>query len=833
MEDGPLRASAVLAGRYTVERRVGSGGMATVYLARDEKHDRTVAVKVLHADLARELGPERFAREITIAAQLQHPHILPLYDSGESDGLLFYVMPYVEGESLRDRLDREKQLPVDEALRLVCQLAAALAYAHRHNVLHRDIKPENILVEDGQAMLADFGIARAIVGARSDRLTSTGLALGTPTYMSPEQSTGATELDGRSDVYGLATVLYEMLTGEPPFSGSTPQALIAKRLATPPPSVRAIRPTVPADLEGVLLRALQPVPADRFASMERFAAALDACAPWDAPGRSLWRGALSRRGWRVAILAVGAVAVVSAGVWWRASRGEVASRGEIRTRTLAILPLNSMSEDPAYAYLAESFTSAVIGELERTDRLRVISHASTMRYAAGRGAGTRMGMDMAMGGSTAMPAAATGGSMPDMGNGMGPADPPRSFVDIARDLGSDLVMDGTFAYAGDTVRLAATIIDPASQRSVWSVTYVRPARDLFMLQEEFAGAVLQAVAGGGPPPEVADRRQDPAAHEAYLKGAFYQAHWNLPQAIQAFTRAVEIDPTHARAYASLARAHYFQAFFGDVAPGIALGAMRRAATVALELDSTLAEAHGQMALIEMLQEWDWDGADAHFRRALELGPNQAQIHHDYAHFLLGQGRHRESLLESAKALALDPANPMLTSCLGWHSLFDQRYDQAILYAVEANAMMPDYWAQTVLGWAFLGKGQQDSALVALREATRLSERSFAAAALAHGLAVSGRGTEARRVLAGLLRRAEEEYVSAYDIATVYAGLGDEEEVFRWLRRAAEERSTFIVHLGWDPRFDGWRSHARYQDLLEREMMLRLPPRASAGGRPAV
>src|SRR2546421_4388898 len=270
------RLNAALAGRYTIERELGRGGMATVYLARDVKHRRQVAVKVLRPELAAALGPDRFLREVEIAARLNHPHILALYDSGEADGLLFYVMPYVAGESLRHRLAREKQLPVEEALGITRQIASALGHAHAQDVIHRDLKPENILLHEGEAMVADFGIALAVSAAADDRLTETGLAVGTPEYMSPEQAVGERELDARSDVYSLGCVLYELLAGEPPYTGRTAQAVIAKRLTDPVPAVRRLRTTVPAAVEQALMKALAKTPADRFASTGAFVEALTA-----------------------------------------------------------------------------------------------------------------------------------------------------------------------------------------------------------------------------------------------------------------------------------------------------------------------------------------------------------------------------------------------------------------------------------------------------------------------------------------------------------------------------------------------------------------------------
>src|SRR6059058_4182476 len=261
---------AALADRYVVERELGHGGMATVYLARDLRHGRPVAIKVLRPEIAAALGPERFLREIELAARLTHPHILPLHDSGAAEGSLYYVMPYVEGETLRDRLEREGQLPLEDALRITREVASALSYAHDHDVVHRDIKPENILLSGGEAVVADFGIARAITQAAGSKLTETGIPIGTPAYMSPEQASGGGPIDGRSDVYSLACVLYEMLVGEPPYTGPSAQVVIAKRFTDPVPSVRRLRETLSLPIEAAVSKALANTPADRFLTPAEF-----------------------------------------------------------------------------------------------------------------------------------------------------------------------------------------------------------------------------------------------------------------------------------------------------------------------------------------------------------------------------------------------------------------------------------------------------------------------------------------------------------------------------------------------------------------------------------
>jgi eukaryotic-like serine/threonine-protein kinase len=328
--------NVTLAGRYLLEHEIGRGGMATVYRARDLRHDRHVAVKVMSPDIAARLGVERFLAEIKVTANLQHPNILPLFDSGEVDGQPFYVMPFVDGESLRARLDRDRQLPVDEALRIAEAVAAALDYAHRHSVVHRDLKPENILLQEGQPLVADFGIALAVSKAGGTRLTETGLAIGTPAYMSPEQAAGDPTLDGRSDLYSLACVLYEMLTGEPPYTAQTAQAMIVRRLVDPMPSIRAVRDTVPVFVEETIRRALAKAPADRFATMGAFADALRA----------------------------------------------PAAASAATPPSVAVLPFTNMSADPENEYFADGITEDVIAQLAKIRSLRVISRTSVMPFKA-------------------------------------------------------------------------------------------------------------------------------------------------------------------------------------------------------------------------------------------------------------------------------------------------------------------------------------------------------------------------------------------------------------------------------------------------------------------
>ena len=455
MPDPIADLQAALADRYVVQRELGRGGMATVFLAADVKHRRPVALKVLHPELAAAIGAERFLREIEIAARLQHPHILPLYDSGAAQGFLYYVMPYVEGESLRERLTREKQLPFDETVRIASEVASALAYAHGHGIVHRDVKPENIMLAVGTAVVTDFGIARAITAAENRPLTQTGTILGTPAYMSPEQATGQTELDGRSDEYSLACVVYEMLVGEPPFTGPTAHAIIARHSldTVSPPSI--VRATIPEAAEDAILRALAKVPADRFPTTTLFADAL--ARPSRVTGASRWTGA-SRPGviprrWPVPRAVLGGVAVLAvvAAGWAaaRALRGRPAASGELDPRHIAVLYFEDLSAGHALGFVADGLTEALIEQLGQVPSLAVISQ-----------------------------------------NGVAPYRNPDLAPDsVARALAVGTVVRGTVEPAGDRYRVTVRLIDGASGADFRRASFEQPQGNLLAIRDSLAREV--------------------------------------------------------------------------------------------------------------------------------------------------------------------------------------------------------------------------------------------------------------------------------------------------------------------------------------------------------
>ncbi|HEY9507772.1 MAG TPA: protein kinase [Gemmatimonadales bacterium] len=521
-----------MADRYVIERQLGRGGMATVYLAQDLKHDRQVALKVLHPELAATLGPERFLREIRLTARLDHPHILPVFDSGESAGFLWYTMPYVEGESLRDRLRREVQLPIEEAVRIAREVAEALDYAHRHGIVHRDIKPENVMLGNGHARVADFGVAQALGAAGAGHLTEPGLAVGTPAYMSPEQAT-AGPVDGRSDVYTLGCVLYEMLVGEPPFTGRTAQAIIARRLSDPVPQIRHIRDAVPARLEQAIMTALARVPADRFPSATAFRNAL--VGGQGAPDRS--DGAEAQAGpWitrRRTVLGAALAAVVTlAGVAIALPRIARLRNGGPSVATaavpgVAVLPFRTTGADPELWH--EGIVDMLSYNLDGIGQLRKIDPVTVLT-------GWRR-----MGGSASKPLT---------------ADDAR---EVGRRLGGRYVVSGKALQTGADVQLIAEVHDVESGRMRGAVRVTGPADSASSLVDELTLELLRGnllpTDGKYPPPSLsrATTSSLPALKE-YLAGEREYRRGQWSEAVRYYQRAVEVDSTFASAWFRLAGA---------------------------------------------------------------------------------------------------------------------------------------------------------------------------------------------------------------------------------------------------------------------------------------
>ena len=500
--------ASALADRYLIEREIGRGGMATVYLAQDRKHQRQVAVKVLRPELAAAVGRERFLLEVTTTASLRHPHILPLFDSGEAGGFLFYVMPFVEGESLAARMAREGQLPVDQALGIASEVADALDHAHAHGIVHRDIKPANILLDGGHAVVADFGIARAITAAGTEGLTATGLSIGTPMYMSPEQGMGDKAVDGRSDQYALACVLYEMLAGEPPFKARTPQAILAQQLTGRPPPLRTVRESVPPELERAIGRALSKSPADRFSTTREFAGALQV--PGAAPAETAPR-TRKRAYW------IGAAAVIAAILALTLLPPDRSPAAPLDPDLMAVFPFRVSGTAPGYDALREGMVDFMEVKFSGAGGVRVVPARTSL--AASRGSDDTAGADLT----------------------------PDEARSIARRIGAGSIVLGTVVTTPGHLILSGTLVE-TEHGNVRGQAKVEGAPDsLHSLIDHFAAQLVALEAGERPDRLASLTSASLPALYAYLAGKAAHRVGQYDTAAAHFARAFELDSTFASA----------------------------------------------------------------------------------------------------------------------------------------------------------------------------------------------------------------------------------------------------------------------------------------------
>jgi serine/threonine-protein kinase len=563
------RLRAALADRYKIERELGAGGMATVYLAEDLKHERKVALKVLKPDLAAVLGADRFIQEIKTTASLQHPNILPLFDSGEADSFLYYVMPYVEGESLRDRLNRERQLPIEDTIELTKTLAAALDYAHKRGVIHRDIKPENILLQEGVVLMADFGIALAVKAAGGERLTETGLSLGTPSYMSPEQVAGQRGLDARSDVYSLACVTYEMLAGDPPFVASSAQAVMAKHVTDPAPPITTTRPSVSPAIAHALTKALHKTAADRYESAGKFATALTT------------EAVEQRRAIRLALIAGGLLIVITSA--WFGGRALSRPGPTANIERIAVLPMDNQTGDSTRVFFVNGMTRELIGVLTDAD-VRVLGYRAVTAYA-----------------NTTLSAA-----------------------QIARELEVDAIVTGAVIQAGEVIQVAAELTDPGTNENLWARTFSRPAPDVVTLQHEIALEIARGIRTRLSPDQeralAPARPVDPTAYAQYLLGQ-QQATLRTPdgfvQSVEHLTRSLALDSTFAPAWAALAMTNAYGLLYQLTPRDSGRALIERAAARATALDERLADPWFARGVALLHADWDFTAAEDAFRRGLE------------------------------------------------------------------------------------------------------------------------------------------------------------------------------------------------------------------------
>jgi serine/threonine-protein kinase len=778
---------------YHVVEELGRGGMGVVYKAEDTRLGRLVALKFLPPDLARDRESlERFQREARAAGSLNHPHICTIYDIDDHHGEPFLAMELLVGMTLKHHISG-RPMAGERVANVGIQIAAALESAHAKGIVHRDIKPANIFLADGdQVKVLDFGLAKLLRPVTeltaTGGLTQPGIAAGTLPYMAPEQVRGE-KVDARTDIYALGAVLYEMATGRAAFPETQTGQLVDAILHAAPVLPSRLHPRLSPDLERIIAKCLEKDPERRYQSAKEVAVDLrrlaqSASTPIATPSPPRSR--------RAAFLAAGISALVLLGLWfgffstlWR----ELLSGGSTRApiRSLAVLPLSNLSGDPAQDYFADGMTEALISDLAQISALKAISRTSVMQYK-----GTR-----------------------------------KSLPQIGRELGVEAVIEGSVLRVGNRVRITAQLIESATDRHLWAQSYDRDVRDVLALQDEVSEAIASQVQARLTPQEqvrlTSARQVNPEAHELYLKGR-YQANkvtvegsW---KAVEYFQKALELDPNDALAYASLADAYCTLAVFGGLPPKEAFPKAKALVTKALALDDSLAYSHNVSAVLKRDYEWDWEGAEKEFQRALELNPNSADTRDMYAIYLVFMRRFDEALREIRHAQSLDPLNLDASNNVGFIHFAMGHHDRAVeayqrTIDLDANFVM----AHRELGLVYSHQSLHPQAIRELERAVALSRDPYTLAMLGHAYAAAGRHQDALKILQELKARSRHGFVAAYYFADIYAGLRQKDLAVHWLEKAYQERDPALLWTVVDPRYDWLRSDPRFQDLLRR---IRLP-----------
>jgi len=801
-DDIPALRPGARLGPYRIDAHLGDGGMGTVFRGTDTRLDRRVAIKVLRAGVGGD--PQiraRFAREARAIAALTHPNICTLYDVGCDDGIDYLVMEHLEGETLAARLTHGP-LPLQAALAIATDIAAALAHAHRVGIIHRDLKPANIMLTGDGAKLLDFGIAklRASAGVRrqedtdapalegtsrsepvatdASNTTRDGTIVGTMRYMAPEQVAGR-DTDARGDLFSFGVVFYEMLTGRRAFDGEDAGSIRAAVLDREPPSVRASQAQVPAAVDDLVRRCLIKDLDGRWQLATDVVRALkQVTREIEHTGEPSRLSRLSRRGVATAAIA----AAVASGAWianekWRALPTVAPTYTPVRA--VAVLPLKNLSVDQEY--LADAVTEQLIADLAGIHSLRVVSRTSTSHYRDTR----------------------------------------QPVPEIARALQVDAIIEGAVMHTNDKVQVSASLIRGTTGEVIWTQSFERDSSDLLALQREIARAITSKVHVTLTPEAqvrlAGARPVNPEMHRLVLLGRHEVAkatEASLRKAIGYFDDVISKAPDNALAHMGLAEAYIELSGF-YMHPRQAMPRAKRAAQTALALDGSLADAHAALGYVHLVYDWDGPSAEKELVRALDLNSTLAMARLNYAAYLASQNRHSDAVTQIRTAVNLDPVSIRTYSFGTLFLLFARRYDEAIDLAQKGLEFEPaSAFTKAFLGAAYSSVGRHRDAVDELRAAVELDHSLTIRALQAHVLASAGRHEEARVVLRELEDEARTRYFCPYEVATVYVSLGDQDTAAAWFRKGIEDRADCMPWLGVEPWIAPFRRDPRYERMLK-------------------
>ena len=787
---------------YVVERELGGGGMSRVFVVLERALGRRVVVKVLSPELAATVSVERFKREIMMVAALQHPHIVGVLSAGEIDGLPYFTMPFVEGESLRARIERGGKLSVRESVSIMKDVARALAYAHERGVVHRDIKPDNVLLAAGSATVTDFGVAKAVATSKqsasmnptstSGTLTLIGTSLGTPAYMAPEQAAADPTTDHRADIYAFGIMSYEMLTGAAPFQSKTPQALLAAHLTETPRPLGDVNPEVPARLAALIARCLEKERENRPQTAREIVEALEDPAivsgtysspslPAAAPvrgARRMWLGAAA-----ALIVIAGAFALGRARATSTKATPATATQSgapAAAAKSLVVLPLVSIGTDSTGAYLADGMTSELITALSRIPGLRVASRTASF----------------------------------------GIKERASSAAEIGKALNVSMLLEGTVQRERNRLRVTARLVNTSDGFMLWSDMYEREVRDVFSVQDEISGAIAEtlgeriASADSGEKGHGTTNRQ---AYDLYLRGRYYfeqRSAASLRRALALFNDAVKQDSTYALAYAGIADVYAILPLYDRTSPDAVFPQALRAASRAVELDSTLAEGYASRASL-LNASWRWAQAEQDFQRAVRLDSSYAQAYQWYGEHLLVRGRTREAVDALTRAATIDPASPVIAASLAMALSISGRNDDAIARARHAVDLdSSSTVARLMLGAVYTFAGRAKDAVPELEVALGLGpDAAPVEGMLGFAYAQSGERDRAQALARDLETRSDGDAAAA--LAHIHLGLGDTAQALGDLERAlAKHAAFFSAESMASPVFVSLRGSARFRAILE-------------------